>query len=177
MTCWSLVVYLLKCYLKFICLVFPTLSYPFTNYPSLRSWKERKEGKEEKEGNNHKTVHVKNIFHCSWEKKQNKTKQLRKVPLIPYKANVYLFEYFWFFPLSTQTFFFLNFFFYILLIAFKVFLCLFVLGVYSSQCILEYAWDWDKSPESREEKSESYFFLYICTLYYLEEILMGKNSL
>lgn len=133
MTCWSLVVYLLKCYLKFICLVFPTLSYPFTNYPSLRSWKERKEGKEEKEGNNHKTVHVKNIFHCSWEKKQNKTKQLRKVPLIPYKANVYLFEYFWFFPLSTQTLFF----FYILLIAFKVFLCLFVLGVYSSQSMHE----------------------------------------
>lgn len=116
-------------------------------------------------------------FSLLLRKKKNKTKQLRKVPFIPYKANVYLFEYFWFFPLSTQTFFFLNFFFYILLIAFKVFLCLFVLGVYSSQCILEYAWDWDKSPESREEKSESYFFLYICTLYYLEEILMGKNSL
>lgn len=157
MTCWSLVVYLLKCCLKFIHLVFSTLSYPFTNYPLLR-------------GRGKKT-------HCVCEEYFPLVlkKQLRNVPFIFPKPMFTFLNTFDYFFLSTHSIF------QILLIAFKVFLSLLVLDVYRLQWMLDYTWDdWEKSLEDRDKKSESLQYLShfqtMPSIFFLKEYIWQKYT-
>lgn len=131
MTCWSLVVYLLKCCLKFIHLIFSTLTYPFTNYPLLRG-----------RGKKKNTLCVWGIFSTGLKKKLKNVQFILPKPMFTFLNN---FDYF---SLSTNSIF------QIFLITFKVILCLLMSDIYHLQWILDYTWDWEKSLEKREEKSE-----------------------
>lgn len=80
-------------------------------------------------------------------------KQLRNVPFILPKPMFTFLNTFDYFSLSTRSIF------QMLLTVFKVILCLLVLDIYHLQWMLDYTWNWDKSLENREEKSESLQYL------------------
>lgn len=141
MTCWSLVVYLLKHCLSSSTLFF---SRPVSPSQIIPCW----ETGEKKP-------------HCVCEEYFPLVlkKQLRNVPFILPKTMFTFLNTFDYFSLSTYGIF------QILFIAFKVILCLLVLDIYHLQWMLNYSWDWGKSLENREEKSESLQYLsHFCTL-------------